>query len=189
MWPLLSPVISRRPEGSIVMQEISSVPCASEMCCAWRPVFRSQNVTTDPSQAVITWPMLGLYRAAVRGLQWVVLAFLFALIATILISAKQSLLPIKRELMGEVMRRNGKGPCSGILWPNGNLTGIVWRQTCSLISQAFNTWISIWEWKVMVQTHAAYSKSKNTPVFFESLPHPCHNWRPAPEPRGLLSQW
>lgn len=137
--PLLSPVISRRPDGSIVIQEISSIPCASVMCWDWRPVFRSQKVITDPSQPVITCPILALYNAAHNGLQWVVLVLLLALIATILISAKQSLLPINRELMGDVMRKNGNGPCSGILWPNGNLTGMVWRQTCSLISQDFNT--------------------------------------------------
>jgi len=59
--------------------------------------------------------MLGLYKAAHKGLQWVVLLLLLALIATILISARQSLLLINKELMGDVMRRNGKGPCSGIL--------------------------------------------------------------------------
>ena len=121
------------------MQEISSASWASAICWAFRPVFRSQNVMADPSQPVITCPMLGLYTAAHKGLQWVVLLDLLALIATILISARQSLLAINKELMGDFTRRNGKGPCSGILCPNGNLIGIVWRQTCSLTSQDFKT--------------------------------------------------
>ena len=96
-----------------------------------------------PREIVITCSMLGLKSAAHKGFQWVVLVrvLLAAFIATILISAKQSLLLINSELMmGDVKRRNGNGPCSGILCPNGNLMAIVWRHTCSLISHAFKTY-------------------------------------------------
>lgn len=94
---------------------------------------------------ILTCSMLGLKSAAHKGFQWVVLVrvLLAAFIATILISAKQSLLLINSELMlGDVKRRNGNGPCSGILCPNGNLMAIVWRHTCSLISHAFKTYSS-----------------------------------------------